>query len=36
VYYTERNGEIIILLAGGNKSTQKRNIKLALLLERNL
>ncbi len=36
VYYTERNGEIIILLAGGNKSTQKRDIKLALMLARNL
>jgi putative addiction module killer protein len=36
VYYTEHNGEIIILLAGGNKSTQKRDIKLALLLARNL
>ncbi|MHB1098019.1 MAG: type II toxin-antitoxin system RelE/ParE family toxin [Burkholderiales bacterium] len=36
VYYTERNGQIIILLAGGNKSTQKRDIKLALELARNL
>ena len=36
VYYTERNGQIIILLAGGNKSTQKRDIKLALTLARNL
>lgn len=36
VYYTERNGKIIILLAGGNKSTQKRDIKLALTLARNL
>jgi putative addiction module killer protein len=36
VYYTERNGQIIILLAGGNKSTQKRDIKLALMLARNL
>lgn len=36
VYYTERNGQIIILLAGGNKSTQKRDIKLALALARNL
>ena len=36
VYYTERNGEIIILLAGGSKSTQKRDIKLALILARNL
>ena len=36
VYYTERNGQIIILLAGGNKSTQKRDISLALMLARNL
>lgn len=36
VYYTERNEKIIILLAGGNKSTQKRDIKLALTLARNL
>ena len=36
VYFTERNGEIIILLAGGSKSTQKRDIKLALILARNL
>ncbi|OIP13520.1 MAG: addiction module antitoxin RelB [Betaproteobacteria bacterium CG2_30_59_46] len=36
VYYTERNGQIVILLAGGNKSTQKRDIKLALTLARNL
>ena len=36
VYYTERNGQIIILLAGGNKSTQQRDIKLALTLARNL
>lgn len=36
VYYTERNGQIIILLAGGNKNTQSRDIKLALQLARNL
>lgn len=36
VYYTERGGQIIILLAGGNKSTQKRDIKLALQLAHNL
>lgn len=36
VYYTERNGQITVLLAGGNKSTQKRDIKLALELAHNL
>ena len=36
VYYTERAGQFIILLAGGNKSTQKRDIKLAQGLARNL
>ena len=29
VYYTERNGMIIILLAGGDKSTQERDITKA-------
>lgn len=36
VYYTERNGQIIILLAGGNKSTQTHDVKLALKLANNL
>ena len=36
VYYTERNYQIIILLAGGNKSTQAKDIKLAQTLARNL
>jgi putative addiction module killer protein len=36
VYYCEHNGEIIILLAGGSKRTQKCDIKLALMLARNL
>lgn len=36
VYYTERNRRLIILLAGGSKGTQKRDIKLALELARNL
>lgn len=36
VYYTERNEQIIVLLAGGSKSTQKRDITLALELARNL
>ncbi len=36
VYYTERGGEIIILLAGGDKSTQTQDIKAAIELARNL
>ncbi len=36
VYYTERNGELIILLAGGDKSTQLKDIKTAAVLARNL
>jgi putative addiction module killer protein len=36
VYYTQRGREIIILLAGGDKSTQARDIKTALRLARNL
>ncbi len=29
VYYTEREGEIIVLLAGGDKSSQKQDIEKA-------
>jgi putative addiction module killer protein len=29
VYFVERNDELVILLAGGDKSTQKRDIKKA-------
>ncbi|MEO6195246.1 MAG: type II toxin-antitoxin system RelE/ParE family toxin [Thermoanaerobaculia bacterium] len=36
VYYTERGGELIVLLAGGNKSTQQKDIKSAIALARNL
>lgn len=36
VYYTERNGELIILLAGGDKSTQQQDIKTATALASNL
>jgi putative addiction module killer protein len=36
VYYTERGGELIVLLAGGDKSTQQRDIKSAIALARNL
>ena len=32
VYYTERYGEIVILLAGGDKSTQPSDIKKAIAL----
>ena len=36
VYFTERHGEIIILLAGGDKSSQQRDIKTAITLAENL
>jgi len=36
VYYTERGGELIILLAGGDKSTQQKNIRTALVLAKEL
>jgi putative addiction module killer protein len=36
VYYTQRRRELVILLAGGDKSTQARDIKTALRLARNL
>lgn len=41
VYYTERNGELIILLAGGllaggDKSTQQQDIKTARVLASHL
>lgn len=36
VYYTERRGELIILLAGGDKSTQRQDIRAAVELARNL
>ena len=36
IYYTERNGEIVILLAGGDKSTQTKDIAKAKELARNL
>jgi putative addiction module killer protein len=34
VYYLQRGREIVILLAGGDKSTQRRDIHLALTLAR--
>ena len=36
VYFKKRDRELIILLAGGDKSTQNRDIKAALRLARNL
>jgi len=36
VYYTRRGRDLVILLAGGDKSTQSRDIKTALRLARNL
>jgi putative addiction module killer protein len=36
VYYTERGGELIVLLAGGDKSTQQDDIRQAIVLARNL
>ena len=36
VYYTERSEELIVLLAGGDKSTQQQDIKAAVLLAKNL
>lgn len=36
VYYTERNGELIVLLVGGDKSSQQEDIRAAIALARNL
>jgi putative addiction module killer protein len=36
VYFTKRGQELIILLAGGDKSTQAEDIRTALHLARNL
>jgi putative addiction module killer protein len=36
VYFTKRGSKLIILLAGGDKSTQATDIKIALRLARNL
>lgn len=35
VYYQQRGRELILLLAGGDKSTQAKDIKAALTLARN-
>jgi putative addiction module killer protein len=36
VYYTERDRELILLLAGGDKSTQSQDIKTAIALAKSL
>jgi putative addiction module killer protein len=36
VYYKKQGQEVAVLLAGGDKSTQTRDIKIALRLARNL
>ena len=35
VYYTQRGGRLLLLLAGGDKSTQQRDIEMAIALARN-
>jgi putative addiction module killer protein len=36
VYYTERAGVVIVLLAGGDKSSQQKDIKTAIALAKGL
>ncbi len=36
VYYTEKNGELIVLLVGGDKSSQQQDIRIAMTLAKNL
>jgi putative addiction module killer protein len=36
VYYTERAGVVVVLLAGGDKSSQQRDIKTAVSLAQGL
>ena len=36
VYFLQRGAQLIVLLAGGDKSTQRRDIKVALDLARNV
>jgi putative addiction module killer protein len=36
VYYTERKGVLIVLLAGGDKSSQQKDMEMALALAKGL
>lgn len=36
IYYTERAGVVIVLLAGGDKSSQQKDIKTAITLAKGL
>ncbi len=36
VYFTKRGSDVVVLLAGGDKSTQAADIRIALRLARNL
>jgi putative addiction module killer protein len=36
VYYTERAGAVVVLLAGGDKSSQQKDINTAILLAKGL
>ena len=36
IYFTERNGMLIVLLGGGSKSTQKDDIARAIALSKTL
>jgi putative addiction module killer protein len=36
VYYTQRDGVVIVLLAGGDKSSQQKDIKTAISLAKGL
>jgi len=36
VYYTERAGTLIVLLAGGDKSSQQKDLRSAISMARNL
>ncbi len=36
LYFAERGGDLIILLCGGSKKTQQRDIKMAKMLNKEL